>query len=204
MIVWSGASGTDTNWSNGNNWVGAVAPGGGDDVKFNDAGAVAALLQPNSLVDVTSAIGTFQFGQTNNNHTVSIASGQTLYVTNGNFIVGTAGDLGVIKSLTNAVSGVGGTLMVSNPAAVISIQAGHGDGRQRLACGNPGFVRAGHVHCERPGHRHRQHGVSEPRQRQIQREGGFIGFGLRTNFITLALTDTLANYQTAGRQDECD
>src|SRR5262245_21292735 len=37
-IVWSGASGTDTNWSNGNNWAGLTAPGGGDDARFFDTG----------------------------------------------------------------------------------------------------------------------------------------------------------------------
>jgi hypothetical protein len=41
-VIWNGASGTDTNWSNGNNWAGAAAPGGGDDVKFFNAGTNGA------------------------------------------------------------------------------------------------------------------------------------------------------------------
>jgi hypothetical protein len=64
-IVWSGGSGTDTNWSNGNNWNGAAAPGGGDDVKFFDAGSNLTQGLPNSLVDASFAgyVGSLQLAQ---------------------------------------------------------------------------------------------------------------------------------------------
>jgi hypothetical protein len=99
-IVWSGASGTDTNWSTGANWSGAVAPGGSDDVKFYDAGTNLTTGLPNSLVDAAFGgyVGSLQFGQTNGLHTVFIPAGQTLNVTNGNLVVGTPGDVGVAKT----------------------------------------------------------------------------------------------------------
>src|ERR1700744_4084320 len=62
-IVWSGASGTDTNWSNGNNWSGNVAPGGGDDAKFYGAGTNAVAGVPTSQVDASfpGYLGSLQF-----------------------------------------------------------------------------------------------------------------------------------------------
>ncbi len=195
-VVWSGASGAGTNWSTAGNWIGGIPPAGADDVKFFDAGTNGVPLQPNNLVDVTFGVGTLQFGQTNGNHTVSIASGQTLFVTNGNFIVGTAGDLAVVKSLTNAVNGAGGTLMVSNPAAVISIQQGtatavNGSRGNLDLSGLDTFIAnvkgigLGSTVFPNPNNAN-------------QREAGSLILA-RTNFITLALTDTLVNYQTAGK-----
>ncbi len=195
-VVWSGTSGTGTNWSTGANWTPANSPAGADDVKFFDPGAVAVPLTPNNLVDTSFGIGTLQFGQTNLGHTISIAAGQTLFVTNGNFIVGTAGDLGVTKDLTNAISGAGGTLMVSNPAAVISIQQGTATGvngsRGNLNLSgldtfiaNVRAIGLGSTAFPNPGAAN-------------QREAGSLILA-KTNYLTLTLTDTLANYGTAGR-----
>ena len=49
-IVWSGASGTDTNWSTVGNWAGGL-PGASDDVKFFNAGATATVSNINNVVD---------------------------------------------------------------------------------------------------------------------------------------------------------
>ncbi len=194
--IWSGASGAGTNWFTGANWVGGTAPAGADDVKFFDSGTNGVPLLPNNLVDVSFGIGTLQFGETNGSHTISIAAGQTLFVTNGNLVVGTAGDLAVVKSLTNAVTGAGGTLMVSNSAAVITIQQGtatavNGSRGNLDLSGLDTFIAnvkgigLGSTVFPNPNNAN-------------QREAGSLILA-KTNFITLALTDTLANYQLAGK-----
>ena len=126
-IVWSGASGTDTNWSDGNNWAGNVAPGGGDDVKFFNAGTNGVAGTPNNLVDGSFAgdIGSLQYGNTNGFHTTVIAAGQILSITNtGGLIVGTPGDVGVAYTNRPTITGSGGTLDVNNASAVISLNQG--------------------------------------------------------------------------------
>src|SRR6266513_2775333 len=40
QVVWTGASGTDTNWTTGANWSTAGSPGLSDAVVFNNTGAV--------------------------------------------------------------------------------------------------------------------------------------------------------------------
>jgi pectin methylesterase-like acyl-CoA thioesterase len=126
-IVWSGASGTDTNWSNGNNWVGNAAPGGGDDAKFFNAGTNGTAGTPDNLVDgiFPGNIGSLQYGNTNGFHTTAIASGQTLNITNtGGLIVGTPTDIAVAYTNRATITGSGGTLNVSNTTAVISLNQG--------------------------------------------------------------------------------
>ena len=194
--VWNGASGTDLNWSTGGNWVGSVAPTTGDDVKFYDAGGVAV---PGSLTRTLNSsliIGSLQFGQTNNQQTLAIASGQTLAITNGNLVVGTPTDVAVAKNLTNTITGSGATLIFSNPAAVISLAQGSATG-VTLTRGNLDLssldtflvaakgIGLGSTVYPNPGN-------------AVQREAGSLILA-KTNVITLALTDTLANYQTAGR-----
>ena len=200
-IAWSGASGAGTNWSDGGNWFGGVAPAGGDDVRFFDFGTNNASTQigvANGLVDAgfTTAIGSLQFANTNGIHTVAIASGVSLWITNGNLVVGSTNDLAIVKSITNAFTGAGGTLVVSNPAAVISIQQGtatavNGSRGNLNLSGLDNFVAnvkaigLGSTVFVNPGNAN-------------QREAGSLILA-KTNVITLALTDTLANYQTAGK-----
>lgn len=136
-IVWNGASGTDTNWSNGNNWINAIAPGGGDDVKFYDTGANGTAGAPDNLVDSSFGgfIGSLQYGNTNGFHTTFIAAGQTLNVTNnGGLTAGTLTANGNAQVVTATIMGTNGTLNVSNTAAnVLVVQglAANGSGTQR-------------------------------------------------------------------------
>lgn len=194
-IMWSGASGTDTNWSNGNNWAGAVAPGGGDDVKFFDAGGNLTPGLPNSLVDGSFGghVGTLQLGNTNGMHTIIIAAGTSLGVTNGNLSAGTPADPNVAKNFTNTISGAGATLYVSNAVANISInQAGaNGPNRANLdLSGLDNFM----VSANRIGIGDGQFpGVA------VNNKAGGNLILAKTNVITLAYSDTLANYQTAGK-----
>lgn len=197
-IAWNGASGSGTNWSTGANWFGGSAPGAADDVRFFDFGTNNAVGVANSLVDggFTTAIGSLQFANTNGVHAVAIASGVTLFITNGNLVVGSTNDLAIIKNITNSITGVGGTLVVGNPAAVISIQQGtatavNGSRGNLDLSGLDNFVAnvkaigIGSPVFPNPGN-------------ALQREAGLLALA-KTNVITLALTDTLASYQTAGK-----
>src|SRR5215469_11688576 len=131
-IIWSGANdATDTNWSDAANWVGGVAPGSLDDVKFFNPGTASAIGVTNNIVDgsFSGTIGSLQYGATNGFgfHTTYITPGQTLWVTNTNGVyVGTASDLGVAYTNYATIAGANGTLVVSNSSANISLNQGTG------------------------------------------------------------------------------
>jgi len=204
-ISWSAASGTDTNWSTGANWTNitagssGTAPGSGDDVKFFDPGSVSGISNINNVVDGSflNAIGSLQYGNTNNFHTTQIASGQTLNITGPNgLIVGTPADIGIAKNLTNVITGAGGTLNINNPTANLVLNQGSATSvtltRANLdLSGLDSFIMNGRrigigtTVLPNPGNAN-------------QREAGSL-FLAKTNIITLAYTDTLANYQLAGR-----
>lgn len=124
-INWTAASGTDTNWFTAGNWNGGV-PTGADDMKFFDAGTNGTPGLANNFADAGFAgnIGTLQFGNTNGIHTIAVAPGSALNITNGNLVVGTAGDVGVARNLTNSITGLTSTLNLSNSAAQLAIQQG--------------------------------------------------------------------------------
>lgn len=194
-IVWSGASGTDTNWSNGNNWIGAASPGGGDDVKFFDQGTNLTRGLPNSFVDGAFAglVGTLQLGNTNGMHTIVIASGTSLGITNDNLSEGTSTDPGAAKNFTNTITGAGATLYLSNAIANIAINQAGASGPNRANLDLSGldnfFVSANRI------------GIGDgqfPGVAVNNKVGGNLILA-RTNIITLAYSDTLANYQTAGK-----
>ncbi len=130
-IVWNGASGTDTNWSNGNNWAGSVVPTAGDDVKFFDAGAAITVSNINNVADVTfsGTIGSLQYGNTNNFHTTLISAGQTLNLngTNGLSVFMPAQDTatGPAKSVFATITGPRATLNLSNASANLVINQSH-------------------------------------------------------------------------------
>lgn len=195
-VVWNGSSGTDTNWSDGANWVNGIAPAGGDDVKFFDTAGVATPGTPNSLVDSGFAgyIGTLQFGNSNNFHTVVISAGMTLSITNGNLSSGSVGDPGAAKTLTNSIAGAGATLYVSNSAANLYVNqctAASGADRANLnLSGLDTFVFSGN-----------RMGIGDgqfPGVPVNNHAGGNLLLA-KTNFITLAYTDTLADYLVAGK-----
>jgi len=194
-IVWSGGSGTDTNWSNGNNWNGAAAPGGGDDVKFFDAGSNLTQGLPNSLVDASFAgyVGSLQLGNSNGLHTIVIAAGASLSLTNGNLSVGTPGDPGAAKNFTNTITGAGAALYVSNTNANISINQAGANGANRAGLdlsGLDNFI----VTANRLGIGDGQFpGVS------VNNKVGGCLILAKTNVITLGYADTLANYQVANK-----
>ncbi len=192
-IFWSGASGTDTNWSTPSNWTGVVVPGGADDAKFIDTGAVA-FPNINNFIGANFTIGSLQYANTNNSHTTLIANGIALTITNtGGLIAATPGDPGVAKLITNSVTGAQGTLILTNAAAVISINQGGAAGSSRAILNMTGLstfnaninrIGVGTTTSFNPGNSN-------------NKVAGTL-FLAQTNIIALSLTDTLANYQTSG------
>jgi pectin methylesterase-like acyl-CoA thioesterase len=135
-VAWSGASGTDTNWSNGNNWSGLAVPTSSDDVKFLDVGTNSVPGVPDNLVDggFAGVIGSLQYASSNGFHTTFITNGATVNVIgSGGLTVGTLSDLGSATIVNETVTGPG-TLMVSNVAAPVIVDQGrsaNGNGTQR-------------------------------------------------------------------------
>ena len=135
-IVWSGASGVDTNWSDSANWVGGVAPGSDDDVKFYDLGSNGVVGVVNNTVDLNFAgnTGSLQYGNTNGFHTTLIPNGQTLNLTDANGLtVGTLTDNGSAQIVDATITGAG-MPNLNNSAAVALIDQGraaNGNGTQR-------------------------------------------------------------------------
>ena len=130
-VVWNGASGIGLNWSTPGNWLGGVAPGSADDVRFFDDGADATPLNVNNTVNglFGGRILSLQYGQSNLlYHTTQIDAGQTLTVL-GSLIVGTEAIAG--QNVEAAIMGTG-TLVVSNPAVDMIVRQG-GDGTSRRA-----------------------------------------------------------------------
>jgi len=195
-VIWNGASGVNTNWSTAANWVGGAFPGSADDVKFYDAGTNLTTGLPSSLVDTGFAgtIGTLQLGNTNGFHTIVIAPGTTLSILNGNLSEGTPTDPVAARTLTNTITGAGGSLYVSNLTANIGInQANSSASPSRGSLdlsGLDNFI----VSASRIGVGDGQFpGVS------VNNHAGGNLLLAKTNFITLAYTDTLADYQLAGK-----
>lgn len=193
-IAWTGASGTDTNWSTAGNWSGGL-PTSTDDVKFFDAGTNGVAGTPNNLVDgaFTGPIGSLQYGNTNGFHTTFIAPGQTLTV-NGGLSVLTPADPGTAKTLSKTITGIGGTLTLNNTLSNIVLNQGNGTAggsRSILDLSGLGNFNATQSRL----------GIGTtvlPNPSGNQRMAGTLSLA-RTNFIALSYTDTLANYQLAGR-----
>src|SRR6185437_7953882 len=98
--LWTGASGQDIIWSDGQNWGNGASPGASDNVKFFDIGATNAAGVVNNIVDSDTTIVSLQFGNTNGFHTMQIVPGATLTISgstgaNGySLFAGTASDNG--------------------------------------------------------------------------------------------------------------
>jgi autotransporter-associated beta strand protein len=119
-VTWTGASGTDTNWSNPSNWDAGV-PGASDDTVFSGAGVVFDTSIDN-YVDGSFTINTLNYNEfgVSTYHNTYIADGQMLSVdttaaTNVVF-VGSGTDLGNMDSLAT----------ISGPNASFSVTAGNG------------------------------------------------------------------------------
>ncbi len=135
-VIWSGANtNVSYDWSESANWAGDASPGVTDDVKFFDAGAVGTVFSLNNTVDAVfpGTIASLQYGQTNNLHTTYIAEGKTLLVNgSGGIRIGSTGDPGVVKTLTNVITGPGTLRLNNSSASLVLNQGGAANGRAIL------------------------------------------------------------------------
>jgi pectin methylesterase-like acyl-CoA thioesterase len=199
--IWFGSGAGFNNWSTAANWTNATTGTlsglvGNDDVKMlNTGGTTVSNL--NSVVDASVAVGSIVFGSTAaaTTHTTLITNGVVLLVTNAaGLAVGTTTDPGAGLNFTNTVTGVNGTLIVSNTSANISINQANATGNPSRANLDLSSLGSFVVSASRLG-------IGDgafPGVPVNQRCGGNLILA-RTNSITLAYTDTLANYQTAGK-----
>lgn len=195
--IWSGANTNVTyNWSDAGNWSDAI-PSSTDDVKFFDTGSTAASSNLTSLVDggFAGTIASLQFGQTNGTHTALIASDQTLLVNGtGGVRIGSSGDPGVVKTLTNVITGPG-TLSLDNTAANLVLNQGGAAAAGRGILNMSGLsaftmngsrIGLGTTALPNPGSAN-------------QRLSGLL-YLARTNIISLSQSASLATYQTTAAQ----
>ena len=91
-------------------------------------GAVSGTSTVNNYVDNNfgGAIASLQYGNTNNNHTTSIAAGTTLNV--GSLTVGTETDNGASQTVFTTITGTGGTLAVDSTSDLVVRQGGASSG----------------------------------------------------------------------------
>lgn len=133
-LVWTAASGVDTNWSTPLNWTNLTSSGNGppgisNDVKFFDPGAVMAASNINNIVNANLTVASLQFGNTNGNHTTLIGAGRTLSA--GGLTVGTETDGTNTQSLLATFTGAG-SLKLTNTGGNLIVRQG-----VATASGNP-------------------------------------------------------------------
>ncbi|HTQ30622.1 MAG TPA: hypothetical protein VMI53_05375, partial [Opitutaceae bacterium] len=137
-LLWTGASGSDTNWSTAQNWTNITAggfgpPGSSNDIVFTNFAVAASSNLVNNFLNSDVAIKSFTDTATNGFHDTLITPDGTLTVA-GKFTIGTESDLGTNAVVYDAISGPGATLLVSNAAANILVRqytAGASGGSQR-------------------------------------------------------------------------
>jgi hypothetical protein len=135
-LIWNGPGAGSNNWSNTNYWSPTFSPEFLDDVKFFDAGAAGvAISNLNSFVDLNfgGTIASLQIGNTNGNHTIRIADGQSLELSGANgLIIGTETDNGSVQQVNATFTGLNGSLSVVNEGADFIVRQGStGNSSQR-------------------------------------------------------------------------
>ncbi len=126
--VWTGASGTDTNWSNGLNWDINTPPGTADDVFFS-AGGVVYDTSINNAVDGSTTINSLSYTQTGastyQNTFIGDAQALTIYntTTTNAVFVGSGVDSGNVDTLAT-ISGPNGALDVTASNGVFKVRQG--------------------------------------------------------------------------------
>jgi len=132
-LLWSGASGTDTNWSTGPNWTNVTVGGYGppiptNSLEFTNIATAASPSIINNVVNTNFTVTSLQYANnalnTSPNYQVTfINSGKKLVVTNS-LIVGTATDAGAGNVVNAAITGANGTLILSN--SILAVTQGSG------------------------------------------------------------------------------
>ena len=199
--IWFGPGAGLNSWTVPNNWTNATLGNtaglvGGDDVKlFNTGGTTYSNI--NSVVDSNLTVGSIVFSSTagTTTHTLLITNGITLTVTNtAGIAVGATTDLGVGLNVTNVITGVGGTLILSNATGFFGVNQANGTGNPSRGNLNMNGLDTFIATASRIGIGDGQF----PGVIVNNHDAGNLLLA-KTNLIALTYTDTLANYQTAGK-----
>jgi len=135
--TWSGGDvpSGNLNWSDGNNWVGGVAPGSSGAVAFNDGAypiSTNAQGATNNIVSTSTSISSLSYNAISGSghyDTTVIPSGNTLTVS-GNISVGTSDASG--QNTVTTITGGGSLFAGTNGSATLSGQDGSGSGTSIL------------------------------------------------------------------------
>ena len=129
--VWNGPGSGANNWSTSGDWSPSGPPGAIDSVNFFDTGAVSTVSNVNNFVDAAfgGTITSLQYGNTNNNHTTSIAAGKTLNV--GSLTVGTETDNGSAQAVFTTITGPGAALAMNTTSDLVVRQGSANNSSQR-------------------------------------------------------------------------
>src|SRR4051812_1171047 len=134
-VVWSGAdSATTTNWSDGLNWFGNLAPGQIDTALFstNGTSAFSGAGSIDNIVSVNGTVAAVTYAPTNGFRNTLIAPGVTLTISNTtvtcSILSGTQTDAGGDCTVYNSVIGAGATLVVNstNAGSALLVQQSSG------------------------------------------------------------------------------
>lgn len=138
-LVWFGGGGTTINWSDVLNWTNVTAgghgsPGISNDVVFTNLATVATSNVVDNVVDSDTPVASLTFNNTNDFHTAQIVPGATLLIAgSGGLTVGAEADLGSAATINAALTGTGGTLVVSNANASLVVRQGAATGGSQRA-----------------------------------------------------------------------
>jgi autotransporter-associated beta strand protein len=129
--LWTGASGTDANWSTAGNWSNGV-PTAATQVFFGTNAAVSDTYTVNNIVDANTTVSLLNYIQRQNlYHNTQIADGVTLTVTNATsttnvlFAGANTNASGWTTTPTvTTISGLNGTLAVNAPNGTVQVRNG--------------------------------------------------------------------------------
>jgi fibronectin-binding autotransporter adhesin len=131
-FTWTGASGSDLDWLTAGNWSPSGPPGTGDDAQFFDDGAASDAVTIDNIVSQNTTVQSLWYGQTNGWHNTLIDSGMTLTLAGtggGNVLLeGTETQPSITQTVSNTISGTGGTLVIDNTNADILIRQAYAGG----------------------------------------------------------------------------
>jgi len=134
-VVWSGAdSAVTTNWSDGLNWFGNLAPGAVDTAVLGTNGMSTGpgSGQVDNIVSASTTVGALMYAPTNGFRNTFIAPGSTLTISNttvtSSLLSGTQTDAGGDTTVYNTVIGTGAALVLNstNVGSAILIQQSSG------------------------------------------------------------------------------
>ncbi len=138
-LLWTDGSGTDDQWSTSLNWTNITSggygpPGALNDVVFTNLATAATSNAVDNLMNSDTGVASLTFNHTNGFHTTQIAPGATLSITGiKGVLVGTESDLGGTAVVSAAVTGSGGSLILSNTSASLIVRQGSATGGTQRA-----------------------------------------------------------------------